>query len=52
MTDEAKLLKWQAEIESEIKKRKPADVKAVKKAIDAIENLEEQLAEAKQLAGL
>lgn len=47
-----KLLKWQAEIEAELKKRKPADIKAVRKAIDEIESLEERLAEAKQLAGL
>ena len=47
-----KLLTWQAEIEAELKRRKPADIKAVKKAIDEIDALEVRLAEAKGLAGI
>ena len=46
------LLKWQAEIEEQLKGRKASDVKSVKKAMAEIAGLEEKLAEAKRLAGV
>ncbi len=47
-----KLLTWQSEIETQLKSRKPAEVKEVKKAIDEIDALETRLAKAKELAGV
>ena len=46
------LLKWQTEIETQLKKRPAADVREVKKAIDRVDDLRAKLKQAEADAGL